>query len=486
MNSNPIHRHIDRIMRRFPTSLLIAMAASLIVPFLLTARPAGAAVMTTAGPTISAPQGGHPTGTYSIRGTGFGAGDSVTVRFDSTSVRTVPTTSTGSFATTFQVPATALPGSHALTASATPSGGSASAGFIVRTNWPQYKFSDSHRGVNPFENVLSPGNVAGLKVAWATDTGASIGVSSPVVFDGRVYIANSAGTVLALRESDGAIVWTAQTGVEVRSAPTIYHGHVYVSGDGATFAFRLRDGKLLWEAAAGNGTASPTPENGIVYVGGGPLVALNADTGATIWSFSAEDEFHGSPTVENGLVTAGSIDFHTYALNARTGALVWRVRPTDGVQPSDEVFGSTAEANGRVFAGELIGRLFGLAENTGATLWVGHTGGGITFSSPTVANGRVIVGASDGSLDAFNARTGAHLWTAPTTPDANLSSAAAVANGVVYVGSADGSVYAFNLTKGTRLWSAATGGPILSSPAVTDGTVFIGSDDGKVYAYRLG
>lgn len=90
-------------------------------------------------------------------------------------------------------------------------------------------------GVNPYENLLSPGNVAGLKVAWATQAGAPIGDNSPVVFNGRVYITNQAGTLFALRESDGALLWSAATtGGDTRSAPAIYHGHVYVSVDGGT------------------------------------------------------------------------------------------------------------------------------------------------------------------------------------------------------------------------------------------------------------
>ena len=96
------------------------------------------------------------------------------------------------------------------------------------------------------------------------------------------------------------------------------------------------------------------------------------------------------------MVYVGSNDFNVYALNAGTGALLWK-----------------------------------------------YTTGSYVRSSPAVANGVVYFGSDDFNVYALNAGTGALLWKYTTR--SYLDSSPAVANGVVYVSSDDYNVYAFSL-----------------------------------------
>jgi serine/threonine-protein kinase len=71
--------------------------------------------------------------------------------------------------------------------------------------------------------------------------------------------------------------------------------------------------------------SSPALANGVVYVGseGGNVYALNATTGAKLWSYDTRDYVNSSPAVANGVVYVGSINDNVYALNAATGAKLW-------------------------------------------------------------------------------------------------------------------------------------------------------------------
>ena len=71
--------------------------------------------------------------------------------------------------------------------------------------------------------------------------------------------------------------------------------------------------------------SSPTVVNDVVYVGSEDdnVYALNARTGALVWKYTTEGGV-ASPTVANGVVYVGSEDDNVYALNASTGASVWR------------------------------------------------------------------------------------------------------------------------------------------------------------------
>jgi outer membrane protein assembly factor BamB len=72
--------------------------------------------------------------------------------------------------------------------------------------------------------------------------------------------------------------------------------------------------------------SSPAVANGVVYVGSvdGNVYALNASTGAKLWSFNAGDVVASSPAVANGVVYIGSFDNKVYAFDQTGGALVRR------------------------------------------------------------------------------------------------------------------------------------------------------------------
>jgi eukaryotic-like serine/threonine-protein kinase len=161
------------------------------------------------------------------------------------------------------------------------------------------------------------------------------------------------------------------------------------------------------------------------------------------WKYQTGGTVFDSPTVANGVVYVGSNDGNVYALNASTGAKLWSY--TIGPQTP-----LTAVANGVVYVagGNLNKTVYALNASTGALLW-SYTTSGYVSSSPTVANGVVYVGSAYNNnvyankVYALNAKTGAKLWTYSTGGD--VYSSPTVADGVVYVGSYDDNVYAFGL-----------------------------------------
>jgi hypothetical protein len=168
------------------------------------------------------------------------------------------------------------------------------------------------------------------------------------------------------------------------------------------------------------------------------------------------------PAVANGVVYVGSDDGNFYALNASTGAKLWSYA-AGGPDSSPEV------ANGVVYFSTPNGTVYALNASTGAKLWTYTAGNGLEVQVPAVANGVVYVGSDDSNVYALNASTGAKLWTYTTT--SSVESVPAVANGVVYIGSTDGNMYALNASTGAKLWSstAASG-----TPAVVNGTLYVG------------
>jgi hypothetical protein len=310
-------------------------------------------------------------------------------------VATAATSSAGTFSATFTVPKPALPGNHPVTATGQTSGRSATHNFLVRTDWSQFHFDAAHSGFNPYENVIGPSNVSGLKTAWTAAPGIGSVGTSPAVAGGVVYVGSASTFKLYAFSAAGTTgcsgtpktcqpLWTAATGGIALSSPTVAGWVVYFpSADGHFYAFSAagttgcsgtpKTCQPLWTAAIasiGQGFSSPAVAGGVVYV--------NAAT--TLYAFSATGTTgcSGTPKVCTPLWTA-----------AGAGG------------PS-----SPAVANGVVYDGA-AGKVyaFSAAGTTGCSgtppsrtctpLWTAATAGNTTYASPAVANGMVYEGEWD-------------------------------------------------------------------------------------------
>jgi outer membrane protein assembly factor BamB len=186
------------------------------------------------------------------------------------------------------------------------------------------------------------------KRVWSTETAGEIN-SSPAYADGTIYIGDNSGTLTALDARTGAVRWTARSfstfarGREYFYAtPTVAYGRVFAANtDGTVYAFGARTGNLLWARRLGTYVyTAPAVWNQRLYAGtyDGKFYALDVATGDTRWVTEMPAAVHGAPTVMGGLVYLSTCGFcgqkgvraakkgpnGTYALDARTGKLVWR------------------------------------------------------------------------------------------------------------------------------------------------------------------
>ena len=178
------------------------------------------------------------------------------------------------------------------------------------------------------------------RLDWSFATGDR--VKGGVAFArGTVFVGSYDGRLYALDAGTGRLRWTAREGGlgGLYATPSVAHGRVFVgSTNGRVYAFATSNGRLLWSTRTGSFVYSPVAlSGGSAYVGSYDhrFYALSQATGAVRWSFNAGAPISGAPTVLDGLVyfsTCGSCssyesnahDRRTFALDARTGRLVWR------------------------------------------------------------------------------------------------------------------------------------------------------------------
>ena len=190
-------------------------------------------------------------------------------------------------------------------------------------------------------------NARNGRLVWSYRTDDRI-TSSAAYGNKTIYIGVDSGRVYALAARTGKLRWRSSSFTRLGrreyfyATPTLGYGRVFIGNtDGIVYAFGATTGRTLWAQRAGTYvyTAAAVWRK-TVYVGtfDGWVVAFDAATGRKRWRYDAPGSIIGAPTVMDGLIyfsicgTCGPhasrhVEFgkpHTFALDARTGKLVWR------------------------------------------------------------------------------------------------------------------------------------------------------------------
>ena len=166
-----------------------------------------------------------------------------------------------------------------------------------------------------------------------------------------------------------------------------------------------------------------------------PLEKINAsnvkDLGLA-WQFqlSTNRGVEVTPIVVDGVMYVTSAWSPVYALNAKTGELLWKYDPQvprewGKYACCDVVNRGVAVWKGRVYSATFDGRLVALDAKTGKPDWIVKTTPDLPYSitgAPRIINGKVIIGNGGseygvrGYVSAYDAETGKLVWRFYTTP----------------------------------------------------------------------
>jgi len=219
-----------------------------------------------------------------------------------------------------------------------------------------------------------------------------------------------AGAMFAYEATTGRLLWTStlETQYLYSSPPTALNGIVYTAGageGGTVYAVSEATGNVLWTAGVANGdNSSPVVTNSGVYVSYvcPNVYDFNPKTGNQIWSYSPGCDGGGGNTpvlFEGKLYVRDAIVFSGYnggVFDATTGAL-------------ESYFNS---AFAPAFAGSTglyteADTLTAFSVTSGATTWTATPSGGDSYSSaPIIVNGVVYVGTAGGNVVGYLLTTG--------------------------------------------------------------------------------
>jgi len=335
--------------------------------------------------------------------------------------------------------------------------------------WAQYHYNAAHTGYNPHETVIGPGNVESLHQLWMASTGAPTGPSGVSVAGGLAYLGTYADmTLRAWDASNGVLRWSALTDNGLESTAAVGGGRAFIeSNNGTLYAFSTTTGAKLWSQSNGGAVTSPILVKNVVYEDGDTTMnAYDAATGSLLWSTSVSGA-RSVPAVWGGrvFITGDGV----IALNASTGAILWTKHPAGGIQGASPVV-----SDNTVYVCTSAG-LYALGTLHGDQRWF-EPSGCDPNTTPALAQGVLYTAPENDGIWAFNASTGALLWTT-TSHSGNFYDAPVVANGVLYVPIRTGAIAAYDTATHALLWISPRHG-FQSTLAVVNGILYAGGSNG--------
>lgn len=233
-----------------------------------------------------------------------------------------------------------------------------------------------------YDGLMSAFDAATGNALWSVSLpGQYAFTSPPTAVGGVVYTggAGSGGTLYAVDETNGEVLWTAGVENGDHSSPALAAGRVFVSyACPQSYGFRATNGQLLWNymgPCEGGGGKTPVVHaakvyvrdaffedtNGLIldaktgaklggfdsdrppafvkniglYLQSGTLRGVDLGSGNVLWSFAGDGGLTSAPVVVNRTIYIGSSSGLLYGLNSR-GQQVWNTQVGAPIPAPDE------------------------------------------------------------------------------------------------------------------------------------------------------
>jgi len=327
------------------------------------------------------------------------------------------------------------------------------------------------------------------KLLWEKSWDKSGFEGTPVIADGKCWLADVEGNVYCLNLADGAEVWKQSFKNGFVASLALRDGKLVLGDyDGHVYCLDAKEGKVLWEADVMQAMASGAnffEDLVLISSEGGVLFAFKLLDGSKVWEYSTGDQLRSAPTIWNQTALLGGCDGRLHKIDLKQGLAQGDGLPLEGPSGSTPAtVGSLAVVptqSGQVLAYDVSSNekkwsfsdaekaqeirsspaIFSLGDNPSKKLAV-----------ITSRNRRVLgIDLADGKL----------AWEAVVRKRCDASPV--ICDGRVWVGGLDGNLYALNVLDGSEVWSYQLTGQILASCAVGQGKIIALTDKGTVACF---
>jgi outer membrane protein assembly factor BamB len=339
--------------------------------------------------------------------------------------------------------------------------------------------------------LVHPDEVEAARALWSIDFIREFTVPEPFRYQteeygsavadpsrGLVYVGSRDGTLLALDDRRGEVVWESDIGGGLSSVPILVTvdlelglGHMPIPGE--------------------------QPDWMITGTDDGALVAIDLETHAVVWRYRTSGVVRKPAVLGEGVVHFANSRDQILAVDLRGGEWVWEF---DGEFQKDfTVYGraglaylppdpSDDAATGVLYTGLADGKVIAIDAGSGSIKWVESLapvdGQGLFVdidTTPVIVpeRGELLVANQTSGVFALGLADGSQRWN---TPIRAVGSLAAAPGGLVLAASSLEGLFALE-PDGRVRWHQQLDPGSLATPLVVDGTVIVAHSDAGLLAY---
>ena len=224
----------------------------------------------------------------------------------------------------------------------------------------------------------------------------------------------------------------------------------------------------LWQTEVGSGAdgafvkLTPAVADGRIYAAShdGVVVALNATSGALVWKVKTKRSISAGVGLSEQFVLLGTPKGQVIAIQREDGKEAWQA------QVSSEVLAAPRAADGVVVVRTVDGKFIGLDAASGTRLWTyQYTVPVLSLrgtSPPVLAQGVVISGLDTGKLLVLSLREGVPLFEKTIAPSrgrtelermVDIDAEPKVVGSVLFIAAYQGNISAVDLRNGNIVWT---------------------------------
>lgn len=358
----------------------------------------------------------------------------------------------------------------------------------------------SEKDPNPPSKLIEVKNAFTPRVLWTADIGGGAKEQrlklAPTVKDGRVFLANAEGVVVARDAKNGRILWSADTDTPASGGPGAGDGLVLLgTRDAEILALGAEKGDLRWRARVSSEVLSiPRADQGIVVVHtlDGKVVGLDSSSGEKKWQFDYEVPTltlrgNSSPVIAGEAVLCGLANGKLVALELSSGKPFWEttVSISKGRNELDRMIDIDADPlviDQAIFVVTYQGDLAAISLRNGNVGWrhqlSSHSGLGGDFR-------QIYVTDSHDTVWAFDPSNATSMWKQTGLQNRKLTAPAAFGDYVV-AGDYEGYLHWMKSSDGSIVTRTKVGSsPITAAPEVVDDILYVYGDGGDFAAIKL-
>lgn len=192
------------------------------------------------------------------------------------------------------------------------------------------------KSANPPAKLTEVKNQFTPRVLWSADIGGGseehLLKLAPAVSDGRVYLANAKGVVVARDAANGKVIWSRDTDTPASGGPGVGDGLVLIgTRDAEILALSAETGEIKWRSRVSSEILSvPKADSGMVVVHtlDGKLIGLDSSNGEKRWQYDYEVPVlslrgSSSPIIIGPAAICGLANGKLVALELSSGRLFW-------------------------------------------------------------------------------------------------------------------------------------------------------------------